>query len=151
MQRVPILAVLALLSAVFVALGASAASAERRIALIIGNSTYKTPDLKLINPKNDAEDMAAALEELGFEVILSINAGTREMDGALRRFSAIAANADSALFYYAGHAMQFQGRNYLMPIDVELEVESDLRRNMVSDEDIRSALDRSNGTKIMIL
>ena len=151
MPRLLISAVLVLVSAEFVALGAGSAFAERRIALVIGNSSYKNPDLTLLNPKNDAEDMAAVLKDLGFEVVLSIDASTRDMDAALRRFSTMAPSADSVLFYYAGHAMQFQGRNYLMPVDGELELESDLRRNMVSDEDIRAALDRASGAKIMIL
>ena len=151
MPRLLISAVIWLMSGVFLALGAGNAFAERRIALVIGNSNYKNPDLSLLNPKNDAEDMAAALKDLGFEVVLSIDASTRDMDAALRRFSTIAPSANSVLFYYAGHAMQYQGRNYLMPVDGELELESTCARNMVSDEDIRAALDRASGAKIMIL
>ena len=59
--------------------------------------------------------------------------------------------ADSALFFYAGHAMQYQGKNYLMPTDAELEDDISLRYQMIAIDDVRAALDRSNGVKIMIL
>src|SRR6202165_3887283 len=73
------------------------------------------------------------------------------MDGVLERFARLSANADSALFYYAGHAIQFHGKNYLMPVDAELEDEISVRYNLVSVDDARSALDRVSGVKIMIL
>src|SRR5262249_31846835 len=60
-------------------------------------------------------------------------------------------NADVALFYYAGHALQFKGRNYLMPIDAEIEDEVSLRYQMISIDDIRDALGRAGGLKIIIL
>jgi hypothetical protein len=132
-------------------LSASAACAERRVALVIGNSQYKNSNLILFNPKNDAEDVAASLRSLGFEVILKIDADRRDFDLAMTQFARVATYADTALFYYAGHALQHQGQNYLMPTDAQLEDEISLRYEMVSLDDVRAGLERAGGVKIMIL
>jgi hypothetical protein len=128
-----------------------AAFAERRVALVVGNSQYKNPSLTLLNPKNDAEDIAAALRALDFDVILTVNASKRDFDTAMTQFARLSTNADAALFYYAGHALQYQGRNYLMPTDGELEDEISLRYQMVSLDDIRAAVERADGVKIVVL
>ncbi len=129
----------------------SHAWAERRVALVVGNAAYKAASLSLVNPRNDAEDVSAALKALGFEVVTAINATKRDMDTALQRFARLATDADSVLFFYAGHAMQFQGRNYLLPTDAELEDEVSLRYQTVGLEDVRAAIDRASGVKILIL
>jgi hypothetical protein len=100
--------------------GSVEAWAERRVALVVGNATYAIANISLTNPRNDAEDVSAALKTLGFEVFTSVNATRHDMDVVLQRFARLATDADAALFFYAGHAMQFQGRNYLMPTDAEL-------------------------------
>jgi hypothetical protein len=136
----------------FAVIGGSVdAWAERRVALVLGNATYKIANISLANPRNDAEDISAVLKTLGFEVVTAIDATRREMDLALQRFARLATDADSALFFYAGHAMQFQGRNFLMPTDAELEDEISVRYQTVGLEEVRAALDRANGVKIMIL
>src|SRR5258708_4320287 len=132
-------------------LSANAAWAERRVALVVGNSQYKNSNLVLFNPKNDAEDVAASLRSLGFEVILSIDASRRDFDLAMTQVARVATYADTALFYYAGHALQHQGQNYLMPTDAQLEDEISLRYEMVSLDDVRAGLERAGGVKIMIL
>jgi hypothetical protein len=143
---------LAALSGILLALlSTSAAWAERRVALIIGNSQYKNSSLVLFNPKSDAEDVAASLRSLGFEVILKIDAGKRDFDLAMAQFARSATAADTALFYYAGHAVQYQGQNYLMPTDADLVDDISLRYQMVSLDDVRDGLRRAGGVKIMIL
>src|SRR5262249_34091973 len=151
MARLLYKAVFAGLFVVATTISALSAALEKRVALVIGNSQYKLANISLANPKNDAEDVATVLTRLGFEVVKTFDANKRDMDIALQRFARVATNADSALFYYAGHAMQYQGRNYLMPVDAELEDEVSLRYNMVAIEDVRVALDRASGVKIMIL
>jgi hypothetical protein len=141
----------ALCGLILMALSISAATAETRVALVVGNSLYKNASLALLNPKNDAHDVAAVLRTLGFEVIVAIDATKRDLDLAMTQFARSATNADTALFYYAGHAIQYQGRNYLMPIDAELEDEISLRYQTTSLEDVRAAIDRAGGVKIMIL
>jgi len=143
--------VAALCCALLALLWTSAAWAERRVALVVGNSQYKNSNLVLFNPKNDAEDVAASLRSLGFEVILSIDASRRDFDLAMTQFARVATYADTALFYYAGHALQHQGQNYLMPTDAELQDEISLRYEMVSLDDVRAGLERAGGVKIMIL
>ena len=151
MPRLLSSAVIVFLGLAFLVLGRGEAYADRRIALVVGNSKYNDVNLALPNPSNDASDMAATLMRLGFDVTIAVDATTGEMDRALRRFGDLASTADVSLFYYAGHALQFQGNNFLMPVDAKLEDEVDLNRNTVSDEQIRKALDRSNGIKILIL
>ena len=126
-------------------------AADRRVALVIGNSAYRNASLVLTNPRNDAEDVAVALRELDFDVVHTTDARKEDFDRALARFARLATGADVALFFYAGHALQFQGRNYLMPIDAELEDEVSLRYHMQSIDDVRTALDQAAGIKIMIL
>lgn len=126
-------------------------AAERRVALVVGNSNYNNRSLVLSNPKNDAEDVAAALRSVGFEVMQAIDANRRDLDLNMAKFARLATDADAALFFYAGHALQYQGRNYLMPIDAEVEDEISLRYQMMLIDDVRAALDRASGVKIMIL
>jgi formylglycine-generating enzyme required for sulfatase activity len=124
---------------------------ERRVALVIGNANYKPSGISLSNPRNDAQDIAAVLAAIGFEVVTAIDTSKRDMDFVLQRFARLATNADAALFFYAGHAMQFQGHNFLMPIDAELEDEISVRYQMVDLADVQGALDQANGVKIIIL
>jgi hypothetical protein len=126
------------------------AYADKRVALVIGNSNYKnTP--ALTNPVNDATDLAQALTGLGFQVTLKLDVEKRQMDQAVAQFSREATDADAALFYYAGHGMQFQGQNYVMPVDAELQDEISLRYEMTAIDDVKAALQRSSGVKIMVL
>jgi hypothetical protein len=134
-----------------VLLSTDAARADRKVALVVGNAQYKNPGLVLLNPKNDAEDVAAALRALDFEVVLVVNASKRDFDSAMTQFSRMTAGADAALFYYAGHALQYQGRNFLMPTDGELEDEASLRQQMVMVDDVRGAVERADGVKIVVL
>src|SRR5579871_416573 len=76
------------------------ANAERRVALVVGNSAYTASNLSLANPLNDAQDMTSALKGLGFEVITVTDATKRKMEIALQQFARLAGDADSALFFY---------------------------------------------------
>ena len=134
-----------------VLLSTNAARADRKVALVVGNSQYKNPGLVLFNPKNDAEDVAAALRALDFEVVLVVDASKRDFDSAMGQFARMTTGADAALFYYAGHALQYQGRNYLMPTDGGLEDEASLRSQMVMVDNVRSAVERADGVKIVVL
>src|SRR5690349_348711 len=127
----PVAILLLILCVALSTLGASAATSDRRVARVIGNSQYKMDNISVANPKNDAEDVPNVLRTLGFEVILTTDSGKRDMDVALANFARVAVNADSALFFYAGHAMQYQGHNYLMPVDAKLEDEISLRYDMI--------------------
>jgi len=98
----------------------------RRVALVIGNANYQAVG-QLRNPVNDAQDMANVLTQLGFEVILKTNSSLREMETALDQFDRAIRQGSVGVFYYAGHGVQSQGENYLIPVDAQIEVEQDLR------------------------
>lgn len=97
---------------------------QKRIALVIGNANYQVG--KLGTPLNDATDMAAALKELGFEVILLKDSSKREMNDALDQFSTRINQGYVGLFYYAGHGMQVEGENYLIPVNAQIKAEKDV-------------------------
>ncbi len=139
------------LACLTVAAGMTDAWAERRVALVVGNSSYKSANLSLMTPKTDAQDMAAALQALGFETITAVDAGIHDMDLALAKFARLATGADVALFFYAGHGLQFQARNYLMPVDADLDDEISIRYQTASLDNVLVALNRSSGVRIMIL
>ena len=94
--------------------------AERRIALVVGNLNYQHTK-KLTNSLNDANDMAAALEKLGFEVIKITDADYRSFIGGLNRFKDKLKTSDIAFFYYAGHGVSYNNKNYLLPTDASIE------------------------------
>ena len=100
------------------------AAAEKRVALIIGNSGYQNTSI-LPNPRNDAQDLAAALRRLRFDVTIGLDLDKRGMERSIREFTSRLADADVALFFYAGHAVQVGDQNHLMPIDARLASEVD--------------------------
>ena len=107
-----------IIAAMMILIGGASSHAEKRVALVIGNQAYaNAPALR--NPRNDAEDVAAALKRLDFETTVAFDLDKVGMDDAVIRFSRAARGADVTLFYYSGHAMQFSGINYLMPIDTK--------------------------------
>ncbi|MBN1618408.1 caspase family protein [Candidatus Dojkabacteria bacterium] len=95
-------------------------SQEKRIALVIGNSAYEHGGI-LKNPVNDANLMASVLSDLGFTVIKKTDASKSVMDAAILDFWRRLAEYDIALFYYAGHGIQVNGTNYLLPIDAIID------------------------------
>src|SRR5262249_26348145 len=125
--------------------------AERRVALVVGNAKYNVASMSLPNPRNDAEDISAVLKQLDFKVVTAVNATKRDMEAKLQEFARLAIDADSGLFFYAGHAMRYQGRNFLMPTDAELEDEFSVRFQTVGMDAVNAALERVNGVRIVIL
>lgn len=135
---------------VLTAVWAVAASAERRVALVIGNSAYETVS-PLGNPVNDASDIAIALEGLGFEVLLGTDLGAERMVGLAERFGTMASTSDVALFFYAGHGFQVEQANYLVPVDAAISRASDVPRETLPLRVILNALDRAPGLKLVFL
>jgi uncharacterized caspase-like protein len=127
-----------------------AARDDKRVALVVGNGAYQNT-AGLTNPANDAEDMAAALRRVGFEVIGGRDLDKRAMDAALTAFARLAQEADVALFYFAGHGLQHQGQNYLLPVDVKLEDEFGLQFETTRVEDVLQTLSRARGVRMLIL
>jgi uncharacterized caspase-like protein len=128
------------------------AAAEKRVALIIGNSNYaQVPALP--NPVNDANDIASALKRAGFEVILGIDVDKRAFDTKVRNFADLLENADAAIFFYAGHGLQVTGRNFLLPVDARVQSERDLDFDAVNLDFVlkQMELGRADKTNIVFL
>jgi uncharacterized caspase-like protein len=105
----------------------SQTSVERRVALVIGNGSYVySPTLK--NAINDGRAMTRLLTQLGFEVFSGIDVNRDAMEDLIASFTEKVQNADVALTFYAGHGIQVDGRNYLLPVDAKLERRADVRR-----------------------
>lgn len=126
------------------------ASAEKRVALVIGNAAYQHA-AELPNPKNDAHDMATALDNLGFEVIDGYDLTHTEMMATIRRFSQALSGADVGLFYYAGHGLQVADTNYMVPVDAQLAREDDLPFEAVKLNLVLETAGRAAGTTLVFL
>ncbi|CAK0748265.1 formylglycine-generating enzyme [Azospirillaceae bacterium] len=118
--------------ALFILCCASARGAEKRVALVIGNSAYR--ESPLANPVNDARAMAEALKELGFEVLLHVDVVKSEMEQAIGAFGEKLGEGSVGLVFYAGHGMQVAGRNYLIPVDAKLGSEQRVKLEAVDAE-----------------
>lgn len=126
-----------------------AQAAAPRVALVIGNSNYT--DAPLRNPVNDAEDIAAALTRRGFEVSLIKDGTQPQMEKAIRDLSRKLADGGIGLFYFAGHGMQVEGENFLIPIGAEIHEELDIRYEGVSANRVLDFLERANNQMNIII
>jgi len=128
----------------------TSAQAEKRVALVIGNSGYKFAG-ELRNPKNDAADMAAALKRFGFQVIDGVDLDKVAFDKKIREFGAALANADAGIFFYSGHGLQVAGQNYLVPVDAKAETGDALDFEMVRLELVQRTMERTAATNVLFL
>jgi len=126
------------------------AAAQERVALVVGNSAYEHIG-QLRNPKNDAADLSEKLKGLGFEVFGGTDLDRRALVQALIQFGRAAEKADVALFFYAGHGLQVNGQNYLVPVDALVEFESEIDLSLVSLSGVMQQLDRGSRTNIVFL
>ncbi|MBU4257956.1 MAG: caspase family protein [Proteobacteria bacterium] len=123
---------------------------EDRVALVIGNSDYKTAPLA--NPANDASDMASSLSKCGFNVIKYINCSKQQMRRAIREFGEKIRSGGVGLFYYAGHGLQVNGVNYLVPVDADVNVEYEVEDECVQASSVLGAMEYAgNRLNIVIL
>jgi hypothetical protein len=135
-RHLPSLLLLPVLVAAVLALSVPA-RAQTRIALVIGNSAYQKV-VNLANPAHDAQDVSEALKRLGFTVNTVIDANFDGFRRALRDFGRMAPKADMAVFYYAGHGVEIDGNNWLLPTDAELKSDIDARTEAIG---LRSAME----------
>lgn len=129
--------------------GAAAAEEEKRVALVIGNSSYEhaTP---LPNPRNDAEEISRKLKKLGFDVVEGFDLDWQGFGKTLRTFETKVKEADVALLFYAGHGLQVDGQNYLVPVDAQLEGETDLQFSVVELSKILPKMNRARVKLVML-
>lgn len=140
---------LALLAALLPAL--PSAADEPRLALVVGNGAYA--DGALANPVNDARDIAARLQSLGFEVELLLDADQRTMEQAIHTFTnRLAGGGKVGLFYFAGHGIEHDGRNFLIPIGAAIRGEVDLRYEAVDAGRVLDGMSAAgNGLNLVVL
>jgi uncharacterized caspase-like protein len=142
---------LLLLLSVLLCSAAEPASAAKRVALVIGVSKYQQV-AKLPNPPRDADAMSALFKKAGFDVVTDVrDPGISELRRALREFSDLAGSADVAVVYYAGHGMEVDGTNYLVPADARLLSDFDIEDETVSLERILKALEPAKRLRLVIL
>jgi uncharacterized caspase-like protein len=129
----------------------ASATAQARTALVIGNSAYA--NAPLVNPRNDASDVAASLRGAGFDVDLKLDADRKTIQAAIGAFAArLKAKGGAGLFYFAGHGAQLAGENYLMPVDVAFGSLDELKRSAVSAGAAVDAMAKArDGLNIVIL
>lgn len=138
-------------AAAFAGVTPTAAAAEgRRVALVIGNGAYGNVPA-LLNPPNDASDIAAALKRLGFTVSLATNASFDEMRRGLIALGRDAAGADMAAVYFAGHGMEINGDNWLIPIDAALKRDTDAANEAISLQSVMLQLSNTTSLGLVIL
>ena len=126
------------------------ASATQRVALVIGNASYEHAPA-LANPLNDATDIGAALGRLGFSVTRLENVDDAAMRRGLKEFRRAAAASEVALVFYAGHGIEVDGRNFLVPVDARLASDEDVEYEVVPLELVSRAVERASGLRLVIL
>jgi hypothetical protein len=126
------------------------ARADERVALVIGNSDYKRAPL-LSNPVNDAAAIAALLRGAGFRVELLRDAGINDTRRALREFTDLTRNANVAVLYFAGHGIEVEGENYLIPVDAVLERDIDVDDETISLDRFLRVVEPAKQLRLVIL
>ena len=120
----------------------TAVHAEKRVALVVGNATYRHAD-RLANPVNDAQGMRDALRKLGFDVIYGEDLDLRSLGRVIGQFAGRVEGADVAIVYFAGHGSAFGDRSYVVPIDAEFASLTEVPHELVPVEtligDLRQA------------
>lgn len=126
-------------------LAAAPAFASKKVALVVGNANYAEAPLR--NPVNDARAVARQLRAKGFDVLLRENVTKTQFNEAVADFGEKLAEGDTALFFYAGHGMQVQGRNYLVPVDARITSEQRVRLETL---DVEAVLDQTTAAKAKV-
>jgi len=126
------------------------ATQPQRVALVIGNASYR--EAPLVNPANDARAIAAVLREAGFTVLLHVDLDQRGLAAAVREFGERLRKGGVGLFYFAGHGMQIKGRNYLVPVGADIQREDEVAYAALDAQAVLDKMESAgNGTNLMIL
>lgn len=120
------------------------------VALVVGNAryAYATP---LANPENDARAISEQLSDLGWQVLLKIDPSRNELEAAMKSLDAKLRTSDKSLFFYAGHGLQINGKNYLLPVDFNPARPVDLERDMIGIEQALTSLKKPNNQLAVFL
>src|SRR6266702_4494737 len=136
---------------VAIGIGCGSARAEKRVALVIGNSAYKSAP-KLSNPVNDATLVGGMFKKAGFDSVdVRLDLSASEMRRMLREFAGRTRDADMAVIYYAGHGIELDGNHYLVPIDATLETDGDVLDETIPVERALFAVEPAKQLRLIIL
>lgn len=124
---------------------------EKRVALVFGNSNYSGAANLGNNPINDARDIASTLKTLGFDVTVETDANLTVMNQAIRSFGRQNRDADVALFYFAGHGMQVEKVNYLLPVGVNIRDKQDVSFESVDVNTVQKVMETSNSNRLNLI
>ena len=142
---------LAAAGALWLGLATDAAWADRRVALVIGNSAYQAVN-RLPNPSRDADAMAKMFREAGFDSVDTLmDVGNLEFKRGIRRFEDTATDADIAVIFYAGHGIEIGGTNYLIPVDARLASDRDAQDEAITLDRLVSSADSAKKLRVVIL
>ena len=142
--------ILIVISLMAAALTAHPTRASDRVALVIGNADYAHVP-RLANPLNDAGDMGAALARLGFAVTILENTGYQDMRRGLQEFMRAASGAAMAVVFYAGHGIEVDKRNFLVPVDARFRTDGDIKYEAVPLDLVVDTLEGVTGLRMVIL
>ena len=123
---------------------------EKRVALVVGNSAYPA-GAALANPRNDADDLGSALRKVGFDVVSGTDLTQRGFADVMAQFADKADRANVALIFYAGHAMQLDGENFLLPVDVRADSALNARLTSVSLQTVIGEVETRVKTTLVLL
>lgn len=146
----PALFCLAVLCQIAVVQAQPNVTTERRVALVVGNASYRNSPLK--NPQNDARAVASSLRKLDFEVIERHNLSREAFSVVIREFGDRLKGASVGLFYFAGHGMQVKGRNYLVPVDMDIAREDEVPYRSLDLNEVLDKMDSARtGVNLVVL
>ena len=137
---------------VFVSTGLALAQErqEKRVALLVGNSIYQNYN-KLDNPFSDAAAVAAVLDRMAFQVDVGQNLSLKQFRAKLEVFASAIRGADIALLFYAGHGIQYEGHNYLLPVDIELKTKADVAAKTIKLDDVLAEMGKQAKASVTFL
>jgi len=140
-----------LIALLFLTLSGGHAAADKRVALVIGNSSYQHAG-RLANPANDADAITVTFKQAGFDVVESRrDLKVNDMRRALRDFSDKARDSDVAVIYYAGHGIEVDGNNYVLPVDALLERDADVYDEALALERLLVTIEPARKLRLVIL
>lgn len=128
----------------------AAFASPERVAMVIGMASYEAIS-PLTNTRNDAEDIAATLKEIGFDVTLGIDLNEAELRAMMKDFAFRSETADLALIYYAGHGIEVQGENFLIPVDARPTSNIEVQQQSVSLKEMLQVVEKARLMRVVIL
>jgi outer membrane protein assembly factor BamD (BamD/ComL family) len=150
MKRLGSIAATLVGGALLLALSGVAAVANKRVALVVGNSSYQNVG-RLPNPSKDADAVAQMFKKAGYEVSLLKDVGNLDFKRGIRKFEDAASDADIAVVFYAGHGIEIGGTNYMIPVDARLATDRDARDEAIELERIIESVEPAKKLRLVIL